>query len=115
MSNDELSGIDFTVDKKNLYREEGLTDLKVASIRQLKPIQEDGSDDPSRSVIYLGTTQLMTPEGPFPIQARLMANNLQEALDVFPSAMKEALERAVEEAEKMRREHESRIVVPGRE
>ena len=36
MSNGEQGQkIDFTVDKNNLYREESITDIKVASIRRL--------------------------------------------------------------------------------
>ena len=39
MTTEEIQGIDFTVDQSNLYREEGITDLKVASIRRLIPIK----------------------------------------------------------------------------
>ena len=56
--------IDFNVDRDNLYREEGITDLKTASIRRLIPIKADGSTDASRTAIFVGSTQLMTPEGP---------------------------------------------------
>ena len=65
--------IDFTVDKKNLYREESITDLKVASIRRLVPVKPDGTEDPARQTIFIGQTQLMSPEGPLPIQSELDA------------------------------------------
>lgn len=113
--------IDFTVDLDNLYREESITDLKVASIRQLLPIKPDGSDDPSRTPIFVGSTQLMTPEGPLPLQAKLMANNIDEAFAEFPGAMDAALSEMVEKIQKMQdqekqraRQNDSRIIVPGR-
>jgi hypothetical protein len=112
--------IDFTVDQKDLYREESFTDLKVASIRRLVPVKKDGTDDTSRTPIFLGHTQLMSPEGPLPIQARLTANNLEEAIAEFPNAMKQALAQMVENIKEAQRQEalakndESRIIVPGR-
>jgi hypothetical protein len=112
--------IEFKVDRDNLYREEGLTDMKTASIRRLVPIKADGSPDTSRTEIFVGSTQLMTPEGPLPIQARLMANNLSEAFDEFPSAMQQALNEVIDELQKMQQQRKnqkrdsSRIIVPGR-
>jgi hypothetical protein len=112
--------IDFTVDKGNLYREESISDLKVASIRRLVPIHPDGSDDASRSAIFIGHTQIMTPEGPLPLQGRLPANNLSEAYEAFPDAMQQALSEMIDQIQKMQRKEqekkidESRIIVPGR-
>jgi uncharacterized protein YyaL (SSP411 family) len=112
--------IDFTVDQQNLYREEAITDLKVASIRRLVPIKADGSDDPSRGSIFMGHTQVMTPEGPLPLQGRLAANNLAEAFEVFPEAMQLALSEMVAQLEDMYRQEkekkrdDSRIIMPGR-
>ena len=112
--------INFQVDINNLYREEAITDLKVASIRKLVPVKADGSDDPSRTPLFFGNTQLMTPEGPLPIQAQLMANNLDEAFAEFPNAMQAALSEMIEKIEKMQQEQrvqqqdDSRIIIPGR-
>jgi len=110
--------IDFTVDQASLYREESITDLKVASIRRLVPVKPDGSDDPSRTPIFYGSTQLMTPEGPLPLQAQLMANNLKEAYEVFPDTMKAALSDMIEKIQQLheekKKENDSRIIVPGR-
>lgn len=116
--------IDFTVDQQNLYREEAITDMKVASIRRLVPIKADGTDDPSRSPIFVGSTQLMSPEGPVPLQARLQANNFKEAFAEFPKAMQQALNDMLQRLEQMQRQQEqeqqqqrrdsSRIIVPGR-
>lgn len=112
--------IDFSVDKANLYREESITDLKVASIRRMVPVKPDGSDDPARSPIFVGSSQLMTPEGPLPLQARLQANNLSEAFEAFPGAMRQALDEVIVQLQQMRQQQEneqkndSRIIVPGR-
>lgn len=117
---DNPGNIDFQVDTTNLYREEAVTDLKVASIRRLVPVQADGSDDTTRSPIFIGSTQLMTPEGPLPLQARLQANTLSEAYEAFPKAMQEALNEVMAQVDEMRRQQESqkrddsRIIVPGR-
>lgn len=112
--------IDFTFDKTNLHREESITDLKVGSIRRLVPIQPDGTEDKSRTAIFIGHTQLMSPEGPVPIQAALAANNLAEAMDAFPGAMQKALSVMIEKIQKMQQQQQtqkkddSRIIVPGR-
>ena len=112
------NNIDFSVDKNNLYREESITDLKVASIRRLIPVKADGSEDTTRSPIFVGHTQLMTPEGALPLQTRLQANNLEEAMAEFPNAMQVALTEMVEEVQKLQQQNQakndSRIIVPGR-
>lgn len=108
----QLNGIDFTVDVDNLYREEGITDLKVASIRKLIPIKSDGTDDPSRESIFVGHTQLMSPSGPLPVQATLKGNTLKEAIQEFPDAIDKAVQEIVQEVQKMQREESSRIVTP---
>lgn len=115
MFEDELKQMNFKVDETNLYVEEGFTDLKVASIRRLKPVTADGEPDPSRTPIFVGTTQLLTPEGPLPIQAPLMANTLKEALEVFSDAMKNTVADMMQEARRMKQEEASRIIVPGRD
>jgi hypothetical protein len=110
---DELNQLDLNVDVKSLYREEVITDLKSASIRKLTPIKTDGSDDASRTAVFLGTTNLLTPQGPLPIQARLMANDFEEALKDFPNTMRKAVEQMVAEVKKMQQKEDSRIIVPG--
>lgn len=120
VANAQPDKIDFTVDRKNLYREESFTDLKVASIRRLIPANPDGTEDKSRTPIFFGHTQLMSPEGPVPIQSRLMANNLTEAMDQFPGAMAKALAELVENLKEMQKKeaaekaNDSRIIMPGR-
>ena len=102
----ESQQIDFTVDKNNLYREESVTDLKVASIRCMTPVKADGSEDPGRSRIYYGSTQLMTPEGPLPIQSQLSATTLEEAMAEFPQAMKKALDQTIERLKQMQQQQQ---------
>ena len=113
--------IDFTFNKQNLCREESVTDLKVGSIRCLRPIKPDGTKDESRQPIFVGHTQLNSPQGLVPLQTALQATTLEQAIDEFPGAMKKALEDMVEQAKQMQaqqqgaqKENESRIIMPGR-
>ncbi len=94
-----------------MYREENITDLKVASIRKLIPVKTDGSVDESRAPLFYGHSQLVSPQGPVPLQAQLQANNLQEALEVFPAAMEKDLEdmlKRVQEMQKQQKEKEEK-------
>ena len=100
------------VDADNLYREESITDLKVASIRRMIPIKTDGSDDPTRKVIYTGQAHIMSQMGPVPVSGEIDADSLEEALQKFPEAIKAGIERMVDEAKEMQRQDASRIVVP---
>lgn len=118
MNQETTAQIDFKLDPNNLYREESYTDLKAGAIRRLLPVAADGSRDETRSEIFVGTTQLLTPEGPLPIQARLPANNFQEALTAFPDAMRRATEETLAQLEELQKKYQenddSRIIVPGR-
>ncbi len=104
---------DIAVDLNNLYREETFTDLKVASIRRLTPVSADGSDDTSRPTMFVGETTLMSARGPLPINCPIEAASLTDALDAFPQAIQQAVERLMEEAREMQRQEANRIVVPG--
>lgn len=103
------------VDKSNLYREDSFSDLKVASIRQLTPILEDGSRDPDREIKFIAETTLMSQRGPLPVQAPVDATSLSEALDRFPEAINQAVEQLLDQARELQREEASRIVVPGQD
>ncbi|THB77232.1 MAG: cytoplasmic protein [Desulfobacteraceae bacterium] len=111
------SGLNFTVDKENLYREESVTDLKFANIQKLIPINLDGTTDNTRETVYIGRTQLNTPQGPVPIQAVIEAASLEDAMDAFPAAMEAETQKVVEAFQKMQAEQkkkqDSRIIVPG--
>lgn len=101
---DQQQQIDFTVDPTNLYREENYTDIKVAAIRRLIPVKPDGSDDASRSPLFMGQTQLITPSGPVMLQSLLTAKTIEEAMEQFPTAMQLQMDKMIAEAQKRQAE-----------
>ena len=114
MNEDPRKAVEFSVDRQNMYQETVFTDLKIATIRQLEPVKPDGTKDKTRRVMYVGQTNLLTPEGPIPIQGVITAKDLQQAIKRFPDAMNEAMDRLMEQAQKVKQEKDSRIIVPGR-
>ncbi|MDE2700884.1 MAG: cytoplasmic protein, partial [Gemmatimonadota bacterium] len=60
---DQLPLDQIQVDQQNLYREESITDLRVATIRRLIPINADGTDDINRPTQYIGSTQIISQMG----------------------------------------------------
>jgi hypothetical protein len=121
MGEEQRNAVDFRVDRTNLYREESFTDLKVGSIRRLTPVKPDGSEDKTRKKIFVGHTNIVTPQGPLPIQGVIHAKELQQAIKRFPEAMEAAMDRLIEEAKKYQEKEqsqiekpESRIIIPGR-
>jgi hypothetical protein len=123
MADEQNNQFDFKVDRSNLYREESFTDLKVGSIKHLTPVKSDGSEDKTRKSIFVGQSNIVTPQGPLPIQGVIKAKELQQAIKKFPEAMEVAMERLIEEAKKYQEQKEqdsqiqkpdSRIIVPGR-
>jgi hypothetical protein len=110
---DQNSKKEISVDQNNLYREETFTDVKIASIRRLIPVKPDGSQDYTRKSLFIGLTQLVSPQGPIPIQFPIEAKNLKEAMEQFPVAMNQTIEKMIEEAKELKRQEESRIIVPG--
>jgi hypothetical protein len=111
MSN-EMQLPEIRLDATSLYREEVFTDRAAGTIRCLTPVQANGEPDPTRAVLYSGQTQLMTPGGVLPLGFEIEAKSLDEAIALFPAAVRTALEQAIEEAREMRREASSRSVVP---
>src|SRR5882724_12082438 len=99
-------------DPATLYREESFSDRRAGSIRRMVPVKVDGSDDPSRPVLFSGQTQLLTPAGVLPLAFEIDAASLEDAITKFPDFVKMALEDAIEEAREMRRVAATRIVVP---
>ena len=99
-SRPEKAKINLNVDRDNLYREDSVTDVKVAAIRRLTPIKADGSDDDNRDPMFMGQTQLMSPSGPILLQSLLEARTLEEAMDKFPDAMQKEVDKAMAQAEK---------------
>jgi hypothetical protein len=109
----ELNTLDLSVKQDSLYLEESFSDLDMGSIRRLTPVKPNGLKDKSRKQIFVGHLNIMTPQGPIPIQAPIDARNLKEAMEMYPGAMKVALKKMKEQVEKLNKEQESRIIVPG--
>jgi hypothetical protein len=108
-----LNTVDLSVKQDNLYLEESFTDLDMASIRRLTPVKPNGLKDKRRKQIFIGHLNLMTPQGPLPIQAPIEARNLKEAMDIYPETMKSALTQMEAEIKKLKQKQDSRIIVPG--
>lgn len=94
-------GIRFDVDRNNLYKEEAYTDLKSASIRKLTPVKADGSEDSTRTTLYFGNAELISPQGPIPVQAELRADSLEKAIEMLPASMEKAAHDVRDEYNKM--------------
>lgn len=121
MAEDHQQPTDLKMDRSNLYKEETFTDLKVGMVKRMTPIKADGSVDKTRKAVFVAHTSLMTPGGPLPLQAVIPAKDLQQAIKKFPEAMKAAMDRLAEEAQKYQEQEgnriekpDSRIIVPGR-
>jgi len=104
---------DIKINIDNLYKEEAFTDLTFATIRRLTPVKIDGSIDESREAIFTGMTQLMSPNGPIPVQCLIEgAKNISEAATKLPAAIEKSVQAMIAEAQEMERKESSRIVVP---
>lgn len=116
MSDTSINGanesLDLRFDENNMFREEVYTDLKVGTVRSLTPVNADGSEDHSRTAMFVGTFHIMTPAGTLPVEDRLPANNLKEAIAVYPETMAVAAQKLFAELEKLEKEKDSRIIVP---
>jgi hypothetical protein len=108
-----INDMELSVKENNLYQEEFFTDLDMASIRRLTPVKPNGVRDKSRKLVFVGNLNLMTPQGPLPVQAAIDARNLKEALERYPEAMKNAFGEMEEKIKKLQQEKESKIIVPG--
>lgn len=114
MSDDERTQTleQLQLDTDGLYHEENFTDRRVGSVQRLTPVTRDGSVDSSRSVLYVGSTQVMTPAGALPLTFELEVDSLDAALAAFPEAAYAALEQTMEQLKEMQREQASRIMTP---
>lgn len=109
--NSERPG-DPQMDAQALYREEIYTDQRVGTVRRLTPVKSDGSDDPSRPVLFVGQATVMTPMGSLPLSFELEASTLAEAVARFGPAAERAIEEAARELQELRRQAASSIVIP---
>ena len=103
---------DIKVDPNALFLEEIFTDRRVGTIRRLTPVKKDGARDPSKAILYIGETQVLTPAGALPIGFEIGAGSLEEAAEKFGPLAKEAIERTVKELQELRRQAASSIVIP---
>lgn len=103
---------DLALDRDNLYREDLITDRRAGTIRRLTPVMPDGSDDPARSTLFHGQTQLLTPAGVLPVSFDIEADSLAQAIDKFAEAAKQGIDDTIREIEEMRKEASSSIYVP---
>lgn len=101
------------MDADNLYIEDLVTDMAAGSIRRLTPITKEGAADVGRPIIYMGQAQVMSAMGPLPLTFALEATDLAGAVDLFPAAAEEAVQKMAEELKEMQRQQASQIVVPG--
>jgi hypothetical protein len=95
-----------------LYREDVFTDQRVGTVRRMTPVKSDGSDDPSRPLIFVGQATVMTPMGSLPLSFELPAKTLAEAVAQFGPAAQQAIEEAARELQELRRQAASSIVIP---
>jgi hypothetical protein len=105
---------DPTMDPASLYREDIFTDRKVGTIRQLTPVKSDGTPDLGRPILFVGEAQLLTTVGALPLSFEIQAASLAAAVAGYEAAAKEAVERAVQELQELRRQAASSIIVPDR-
>ncbi len=104
---------DIRMGADDLYREETFTDRRVGSLQRLTPITADGSRDDTRSDVYVGQTQILTPAGTLPLSFEVEASSLDDAVAKFGDCAKAALAEAMERLEDLRRESASSIILPG--
>ncbi|MDH3915772.1 MAG: hypothetical protein OES37_06400 [Chromatiales bacterium] len=110
---DEQQKADLRMAHGDLYQEELFTDRRVGTIQRLTPVTKDGGPDTTRSVVYVGQTQILTPAGGLPITFEIDAGSLGEAALKFAESAEVAIEDTMKRLEEMRREAASSIIVPG--
>lgn len=113
MAEDPTTDLDVTMNAGELYREETFTDRRVGTLQRLTPVKADGETDDSRSVLYVGQTQVLTPAGALPLTFEIEASSLDEAVDRFGTNAEAALQQTMKRLEEMRRDQASSLIVPG--
>ncbi|HYS56734.1 MAG TPA: hypothetical protein VEM34_01160 [Burkholderiales bacterium] len=112
MATPELKSSELKLEPDKLYLEEVFTDRRIGTLRRLTPVTKDGKTDASRTIVYVGETQIMTPAGSIPIAFEIVADSLGEAAEKFGPLAKDAIDRTVRELQELRRQASSSIVVP---
>src|SRR5947209_18100609 len=109
---DESGAPELRMDPASMYREDTYTDRRIGTIRMLTPVTRDGTMDKTRTVLYVGETQLLTTGGLLPLVFEIEATSLGDAAEKFAEGAEMAIERTRREIEQMRREQASQIIVP---
>lgn len=109
----QMDSPEINMDPAALSREEVFTDSKIGTIRRMTPVTVNGDVDTSREVVYIGSTQVMTPGGALPLTFQIETDDLAGAVSGFGPAAQLAVEHAMEELKEMQRQQASQIVVPG--
>jgi len=112
MANSDPKPAELKVDPHKLYLEEVFTDRRIGTLRRLTPVTQEGAPDATRTVTYVGETQILTPAGSIPIAFEIEAASLGEAAEKFGPLAKDAIDRTVRELQELRRQASSSIVVP---
>lgn len=103
---------DFNMDAASIYREEIYTDHKVGTIRVMTPVKSDGTPDISRTPLFTGEVQILTPMGALPVSFEIEATTLADAIAKYNDAAQAGVEQTVKELQEMRRQAQSSIVIP---
>jgi hypothetical protein len=109
----EENSSEIQMDAQGMCREDIFTDNQVGTIRRLSPVTANGDQDNDRKVQYIGSTQIMTPGGPLPLNFEIPADSLQDAIAGFGPAAEKSVEQTMEELRELQRQQASSIVVPG--
>jgi len=110
---DEQAKMDIKMTADELYQEEIFTDRRVGTLQRLTPVTRQGEPDSSRSIVFVGQTQILTPAGALPLSFDIDARTLDEAIAGFGQAAEGAVEDTMKRLEEMRREAASSLIVPG--
>ena len=98
---------------ESMYLEETFTDQEVGQIRRMTPVTAEGDPDSSREVLFVGFTQMMSPQGPIPLNFEIEAATLGEAISKFSEGARDSMVATIKQIEEMQRQQASSIVVPG--
>ena len=109
----ETGSPEISMSADELYLEEVFTDNKVGTIRRMTPVDANGDKDTTRPVVFIGSTQMMTPAGPLPLNFEIQADSLSQAADKFGEGANLSLEETMKELQEMQRQQSSQIVMPG--
>ncbi|MGI9265766.1 MAG: hypothetical protein ACR2QU_12640 [Gammaproteobacteria bacterium] len=112
---EENAKMEIQMSVDDLYQEEVFTDRRIGTMQRLTPVDADGAPDNTRSVLYVGQTQVMTPAGSLPLSFEVPADSLAAAVAGFGAAAETAVQDTMKKLEEMRREAASSIIVPGSE